>query len=346
MAVLLARKCCCEPAALPDCNGSLWASAPDTVSVSVSVTWKAITCASETAPTVLGCPQAGYPGGTVYYRNYQTVTHTVIGTLHKAAEALWPGTMYVGNDPASVALSNNSAPLSWSVDVTGSGQRFVPVTVSIPPSPPFTCYEAVDFSPIHGDGGTLYPKIHIGCVTDYVSNCETVAPVSPRPVMTIGAYDTDDLSNESNTATQWPLNVVYPGDSSIFPPYDTLDSQEIAWPPIIAGCPPGNECDGCGTVLGAGPTCWSCRTTCVPRTYAFGFYFLSPIGHATKLVSEGTSIAGPYKMGDLAGGLCSSCDGPTAMPDCELQDLSWCTAGTNGYDKTKGVAYATGVVSP
>lgn len=281
----------------------------------------------------------------MYYQNYQTVTHTVIGTLHKAAESLWPGTMYVGNDPASVALSNNSAPLSWSVDVTGSGQRFSPVTVTIPQSPPFTCYEAVDFSPIHSDGGTLYPKIRVGCFTNYVSICETIPPVSPRPVMEIGTLIDDDLSNESNTATQWPLNVVYPGDSSIFPPSDTLDAQEIAWPPIIVGCPPGNECDGCGTVLGAGPTCWSCRTTCVPRQVAASPAFLSPIGYATEFVSDTSSISGPYRLGNVAGGLCGSCSGSTAMPDCDLIDFSWCTAGTNGYDKTKGVIYGAGSVS-
>jgi hypothetical protein len=349
MNALAARKCCCEPGELPNCDGFAWADAPDQISVAVSVTWQAITCASETPQTTVGCPQAGYPNDTVYYENYQTVTHTLIGVLHKGPENLWPGTMYVGNDPALVAASDSTAPLSWSVDVSGSGQRLRRVAVTIPPSPTFYCFEAVDFSPTHGDGGTLYPAVHLGCVSGYESSCQTIPVVPSRPVLTIGKLSPSDLSNTANSSSQWPLNVVFPGQTSAFPPSDTLDAQEIAWPPIIPECPPGTQCDGCGTTLISGQfgTCWSCRTTCVPRRWTTAYSFLSPIGYPTQFVSDSSSISGPYRLGLVNGGLCVRCDDGVSLLSCsEFNEVTGCTAdpSSTGH-RTDSVSYGTAVIT-
>jgi len=316
---LLASNCCCTKPELPYCNGTTWAAAPATISVSLILNWRVRRCDVQVGSAIVGCG----PPVTAQWTSDQVVSQALSGTLYKAPQQSWPQTMYVGNDPASEPLSDSSAAMTWSVSLIGSGNRIVPV--QMPGPPPYTCDGLAQTAPNHSDGGTLYPLITVGCVTGYDSQCEPVPAIPPlasRPLLRVvdsGIGTHNRLANTANSLPQWPVNVVYPGQVSAFVPIDTLDAQEKGWPPIIPNEPPNpNTCSNCSMQLQAGQygTCWWCRQTCVPYHPTTQSY-LSPIGYGSEFVSETQSLSGPWRLGSVNGGLCSDCSaGSVQLPAC------------------------------
>lgn len=369
---LASRKCCCDPTQLL-CGSSDVASWPQTLDIVSSQTWIASRCewadydntpccytttfiGSEWTPS--GCSGGQYPPYTSAFQVTQTVTRTVIGTLHKLPS---PSIGYVGNDPSLVPASAQSVDVSWSVSVSGQGTKNLVVPRSFQATRAngdvyrfcYSCNAAEQVQSIHSDGGTIYPRVSLTCSSDETATCQS-ASFPPAPFARIR------IDKQTNGSVGNPVRIWYP--SNMWGVGDSPGPNDMLWPPIMGSCPTptlvgysGSDgvnippcdstysyevCPSCGATIQSGlSSCWACRTPCVPHRGGVNpTFYPSPIGYGTSWVSVEGGIIGQYEMvdqhdlpagsgwGNALGPACSICDESGASFACPTwnADPNWC----------------------
>jgi len=338
---LITNNCCCDASCSLLENGE----GPSTLQITSVQTWASVFCERNTrGPNMVccwtttnlpgydppGCPGAGFNQYSVsQFTSTQTVTRTVSGTLYKDSA----NNRYVGNFPAAVPESDGSVSCDWSVDVSGSGtkQQFLPneqffdrIGSANDYRLCFGCWDARPCATSYSDGGTIFPRVQLACVSSSAANCNSSLP--PDPVFGRLNISSGDPSSSGGLA-QYPTRIWLPSSNNNNP----VGASEMAWPPILPDCPlpslvnggpwqtpidnfgsppdpcPDSSmsvCPNCGAVFPNLASCWSCRTTCVPFQLEYGpppsFQFLgrvwpSPVGYGTTWVPI-NGIVGSYRL--------------------------------------------------